>query len=137
MRGISAELSTASDEMASTRARFSNHAEPGGVGGGITARSTRYQPASTTPAAGASDQVERITRLVETIDRLTGIIHDVERKTSEAARVTGSISDMARDGEAGMREMNESMGAIGESSREMTGIIAIINDISDRINFSP
>ena len=85
-------------------------------------------------AAGASDQVERITRLVETIDRLTGIIHDVERKTSEAARVTGSISDMARDGEAGMREMNESMEAIGESSREMTGIVAIINDISDRIN---
>jgi methyl-accepting chemotaxis protein len=135
VRGISTELSTASGEMASTSGAFSNNAQSQAASvEEITATVDEISAGIDNVAAGASDQVERITRLVETIDRLTGIIHDVERKTSEAARVTGSISDMARDGEAGMREMNESMGAIGESSREMTGIIAIINDISDRIN---
>lgn len=135
VRGISAELSTASGEMASTSGAFSNNAQSQAASvEEITATVDEISAGIDNVAAGASDQVERITRLVETIDRLTGIIHDVERKTSEAARVTGSISDMARDGEAGMREMNESMEAIGESSREMTGIVAIINDISDRIN---
>jgi len=53
---------------------------------------------------------------------------------SMASNVTRDITGYATEGEKSLQSMNESMQKINSSSAEMTNIVGIINDISDRIN---
>lgn len=71
--------------------------------------------------------LSQITRLSEFINTMSGLI----RGTSE---LTGRMSGEARDGEQSLHAMKTSMDNIIESSKDMTNILKIINDISDQIN---
>jgi len=51
-----------------------------------------------------------------------------------ASNVTRDITVYATEGEKSLRSMDESMQKINSSSTEMTNIVGIINDISDKIN---
>lgn len=135
VKGVAVELSDASDRMASASAAFSVNAQNQAASAEeITATVEQISAGVENVAVSAREQVEKINSLIGKMDVLSDIINTVERKIDEAAKLTGTISDMARAGEAGMNEMNSSMNNIGASSKEMTGIVAIINDISDRIN---
>ncbi len=82
----------------------------------------------------AGEQHRRLGALTATMAELTGIIANMENTVNEMLNVTADVSGKARSGETSIKVMSESMGKIGASSKEMTGILQIINDISDRIN---
>jgi methyl-accepting chemotaxis protein len=85
-------------------------------------------------AHNAEEQNQSLASLAATMEELSRLIHRMGDEVVEALKMTEIISGKARLGEQSLRVMNESMEKIGDSSAEMTGIIQIINDISDRIN---
>jgi methyl-accepting chemotaxis protein len=92
-------------------------------------------------AAGTDNVKTSIDRQFTGISTLSGIINEVNTTmksivalTSDALKKIDAISDNALSGEESLRLMNDTMMKIAGSSGEITGIIEIINDISDRIN---
>ncbi|HQL81681.1 MAG TPA: methyl-accepting chemotaxis protein, partial [Spirochaetota bacterium] len=72
--------------------------------------------------------------LLGTMENLSGIIVIMNTLVEEALVMIDQISNNALSGEKSLAVMSESMGNIRKSSQEMTGVIQIINDISDKIN---
>ncbi len=85
-------------------------------------------------ASSAEGQNSNISALLAALENLSGITVRLNDEVHGAISLTGLISSKARSGENSLRVMNESIGAISSSSAEMSNIISIINDISDRIN---
>ncbi|MBN2078448.1 MAG: hypothetical protein JW838_05750 [Spirochaetes bacterium] len=85
-------------------------------------------------AVGASDQFGKMTTLNEGIRDLSEMVKETGETIGAAQTVTEQITSLASKGEHSLNSMNESMQKIIESSTEMTNIVAIINDISDKIN---
>ena len=82
----------------------------------------------------AEKQLSGLENLTQTLGRLTGSTDALSRTVSHALDMINGVSANARSGEESLRIMNESMQTIQVSSTEITGIIGIINDVSDRIN---
>ena len=82
----------------------------------------------------AEKQPSGMENLSQTLVRLTGSTDALSRTVSHALTMIDGVSANARSGEESLRTMNESMQTIQGSSTEITGIIEISNDISDRIN---
>lgn len=87
-----------------------------------------------TVAASAGDQNNRLSSLSETINNLTRAISAMGDAVAGTMTLISRISENARTGEGSLKVMQESMRKIRASSGEMTEIISIINDISDRVN---
>ncbi|MGL4370232.1 MAG: methyl-accepting chemotaxis protein, partial [Spirochaetota bacterium] len=68
------------------------------------------------------------------IGQLSANIMGMNAKLAETASISRQITVDAKSGEKSLSNMNESMSTITQSSHEMTGIVGMINDISDRIN---
>jgi len=92
--------------------------------------------------AGGIESVAEISRsqsdgqehLKGILDRLSGTVSAMNDIISAALDETGAVSSRAIEGEKSLVAMSNGIRQIGESSREMTEILAIINDISDQIN---
>ncbi|TAL39771.1 MAG: hypothetical protein EPN93_00570 [Spirochaetes bacterium] len=82
----------------------------------------------------ADDQNASLSALAQAMEGLSGLITDMSARMKDVLTVIDGIAGKAKSGEHSLRVMNESIANIGKSSGEMTGIIQIINDISDRIN---
>ncbi len=82
----------------------------------------------------AEKQLSGVESLTQALARLTGSTDALSSTVSRALTKINEVSTNARSGEESLRIMNESMRTIQGSSSEITGIIGIINDISDRIN---
>ena len=82
----------------------------------------------------ADEQYSNLDLLLTTMEDLSELIVAMNGIVAESLAMIGQISGNARSGEQSLRVMDESMGNISTSSSEMTGIIQIINDISDKIN---
>jgi methyl-accepting chemotaxis protein len=82
----------------------------------------------------ADEQYGNLDILLGTMENLSGIIVTMNSQVEEALVMIDQISNNALSGEKSLAVMGESMGNISTSSQEMTGVIQIINDISDKIN---
>jgi methyl-accepting chemotaxis protein len=89
-------------------------------------------------ALGVKDSAEKqlsgMENLTQTLGKLTGSTDALSRTVSHALSMINEVSENAKSGEESLKIMNESMQTIQESSSEITGIIEVINDVSDRIN---
>ncbi len=85
-------------------------------------------------ADNAKDQLGSLRGLLSALDELSGVIGGLEGAISESLAATREITGRAESGESHLRTMEEGIRKINESSHEMTGIIGIINEISDKIN---
>ncbi len=65
---------------------------------------------------------------------LINTINNIRGKINNTMALTESIKLVAGQGERSLSEMSTSMEKIDSSSKEVTNIVMIINDISDRIN---
>ncbi|MBN1534455.1 MAG: hypothetical protein JXA20_17405 [Spirochaetes bacterium] len=83
---------------------------------------------------GARDQYVRMNELLGNIKSLSNTIAEMGSSITKALTVTRTITSLAGQGDESLRSMSDSMQTITGSSNEMTGIVKIINDISDRIN---
>jgi len=84
--------------------------------------------------AGAREQFERLESLIARMDELSSTINEMGGTISETLGITGTVAQRARAGSELLGSMDESMKKIAASSGEITGIVSIINDISDQIN---
>jgi len=82
----------------------------------------------------AEKQLSGMENLTQTLGKLTGSTDALSRTMANALTMINEVSANATSGEESLKVMNESMQAIQGSSSEITGIIGVINDISDRIN---
>ncbi len=65
---------------------------------------------------------------------LSGIIQSINKVIEDTSYLTTMVNDHALKGQERLRETVAMMGRINKSSGEITEIIRIINEISDRIN---
>jgi methyl-accepting chemotaxis protein len=79
-------------------------------------------------------QSDSLTRLLTVIEELSESIRTVNSSVQASSATIHSIASDARAGEELLSRMKLNMDAVGKSSEEITGIVSIINEISDRIN---
>jgi len=79
-------------------------------------------------------QNESIADLVEQMKNMGGIIREVDVMVTETRGLSERLTGEAMAGNTSMEGMTDTLRKIIESSREVTGIIEIINDISEKIN---
>jgi methyl-accepting chemotaxis protein len=82
----------------------------------------------------SDDQMKDLKNLLERIKELSSSTNVVENRISGSLKQVEIVSENAKEGQESMVIMESSMEKIRDSSDQMTKIIAIINDISSRIN---
>jgi methyl-accepting chemotaxis protein len=128
-------LSRSSEEMSKTTETFSENAQnQAAFVEEVTSTVEEVSSVVENVSRNVVEQYESINRLVSAMSELSEIIDNMKRSNEDAIRATGAISDKVKMGEESLGGMSNSMRTITESSDEMTGIVRIINDISDRIN---
>jgi methyl-accepting chemotaxis protein len=83
---------------------------------------------------GTEHQFERLEILGSRIKELSDYILEAVLKADKAYELTRTITERAEHGERMLATMKQSMETIDKSSSDVTNIIGMINDISDRIN---
>jgi methyl-accepting chemotaxis protein len=79
-------------------------------------------------------QYDQIDTLIKQVRVVSGGIRNMEQLIRDTVGLTEEISRDAASGGDSVKSMTVSMSKITESSEKMSGIISIINDISDQIN---
>ncbi|TAL29615.1 MAG: hypothetical protein EPN93_21235 [Spirochaetes bacterium] len=135
MRGVSARLDDSSRDLSGGALQFADNIQ--GQASSIEEISATMEEISSGAeqvSTGAQRQSELMDALMKRMNDLVGLARDMESRIAAARTRTDVIAEKARAGEVSIGRMDASMGEIGSTSKEMTGILGIINDISDRIN---
>jgi len=80
------------------------------------------------------EQVESLKSLTNRMNELTSAIRNMETEISIVRQKSKEIAGESESGEESLQTMKKTINIIGERSGQMSGIISIINDISDKIN---
>ncbi len=135
LRAGSGELVADMESLSSTISDFTeNSQEESAATEEVSAAIEEITAGVDSVKSSADEQYRSIESLSSTMGALSASIGSMNAIVQDALGVMRQISDDAKSGEQSLRVMDESMKNIGESSREITGIVQIINDISDRIN---
>lgn len=135
IRSISNQLEISSKEISAITDSFSTDTQnQAATMQEVTATITEISAGMSVVWLGAYEQFQSLEFLVSKIKDLSDTIHDLEEKIGNTQALTRDISEQASFGAGSLQQMNTSMQTIGQSSNQMTGIISIINDISDSIN---
>lgn len=79
-------------------------------------------------------EFEKINGLLNKMNVLSDIIHRIDGKTTEAVADIRRLTESAGDSRVSMNMMHQSIMKLKNRSKDMNNIVAMINDISDRIN---
>ncbi len=85
-------------------------------------------------ALNSNEQYENLTGLTSKLDSLSSTIKEMGNKINQTLALAEKISLTAQSGESSIKSTNQIMHKINESSNKMTGILEIINTISDQTN---
>jgi methyl-accepting chemotaxis protein len=131
----SSQLSSLSEEISSMAALLSENAQNQSASSEEISATVEEISAGMEGSAGsAREQVGMIETFLSIQGQLSGSVRQTQERVQRMLDLTGEISSKARLGEGSLNRMNESIRKIGQSSGEMTGIVEIINDISEKIN---
>lgn len=135
LRKSSESTLSRADEIFATIVKFSENTQnQAAATEDVTSSIEEITAGIETVSSNAGDQNENLVSLAAVIGELSRLIVTMNDEVRDTLAVTTKISERARLGEQSLRVMNDTMGTIADSSREMTEILRIINDISDRIN---
>ncbi|HSV96622.1 MAG TPA: methyl-accepting chemotaxis protein [Spirochaetota bacterium] len=135
VRETSKRLADSVEELSSTSNSFSEYSQNQAASAEeIMATIEEVSAGVDQVAIRAGEQFQSLTALVAKMNDLSTTIGSMGDDISEAVTLTGNIAANAKEGDRSLGDMSGSMQKIGESSKEMTGIVAIINGISDQIN---
>jgi methyl-accepting chemotaxis protein len=84
--------------------------------------------------ANTLEQFKRLGEFIKQMQKLSESINEMGDKLKETVNLSSDIAATAKFSENSLNDMTASMSRISESSSEMTGIVDIINDISEKIN---
>jgi len=135
MRSVSARLDDSSSELSGDAVKFAENIQ--GQASSIeeiTATMEEISSGTEQVSMSAQRQSELMESLMGRMNDLMAMARDMESRITGALKRTDAIAANARAGEASIGKMDATMSSIGSTSEEMTGILGIINDISDRIN---
>lgn len=130
---IATDLSDSSDQLSSSSQSFAGVAQ-------ATAATSEEMSATTEEMAAGMEQItERIAKQFHNIQ----IFHSKIKELSSGARKIGSeiqntvqrnaaITDDAKKGEESLASMQNRLDAVLKSSEEMSGIVTLVNEISDQ-----
>ena len=135
VHGLAGRLGESSQEMSGSTMAFSENAQNQAASAEeISATVEQVSAAVESIAIGARQQLDEMTVLIGRINELSEEMNEMGRHVMNASGVSQSISKKARSGEVSLKDMNNSMGKIHQSSGEMISIVEIINGISTQIN---
>ena len=135
LRAGSGELVSDMESLSSTIAAFTeNSQEESAATEEVSAAIEEITAGVDSVKSSADEQYRSIESLSSTMGTLSASITAMNSIVQDSLGAMKQISDNAKSGEQSLNVMNESMKNISGSSREITGIVQIINDISDRIN---
>ncbi|HSV96904.1 MAG TPA: methyl-accepting chemotaxis protein [Spirochaetota bacterium] len=135
VQGIAATLAESSEKMSATSSSFSDNAQSQAASAEeITSTIEEISAGVENVAESVARQYAMVANLLTGIRELSGIITVMSSRIEESAGHASEISDQGESGERSLSAMSEGMKNIMQSSRDMNGIIGIINDIADQIN---
>ena len=135
VKGVSGRLAASSEEMSSSSSSFSDNVQKQASSAEeIMATVEEVSAGMESIYDGASVQFDSLLSLINMMKDLSDIINDMQRRIKDTLTLTDDIATKAQRGGESLNLMNESMSSIGERTGEMTNIIKIIRDISDRVN---
>jgi methyl-accepting chemotaxis protein len=135
MQSVSARLDDSSRDLSGDALHFAENIQ--GQASSIeeiTATMEEISSGAEQVSESARRQSELMVALMKHMNDLVGLARDMEARIASTLKRTDAIAATARTGEGYIGRMDASMSEIGSTSKEMTGILGIINDISDRIN---
>jgi len=134
-RSLSENLASSSTELSGTATRFSENAQTQASSvEEITAAMEEMSAGIDNISAGTDSQNKAMDFLLEKMEEFTGTNTAMKQEVELMYDKAQAIMDSANAGNKKLESMNLSMNNIADSSGEITGIINIINDISDQIN---
>ncbi len=132
---MSAQLASSSEELASTSLSFSENAQSQAASSEeVTATIEEISAGMDGVSVSAQQQAARLNDLVAIRERLNTNVQDMKTRINNTLKQSEIIADKAKSGESSINSMDSSIQKIGKSSGEVTNIVQIINDISDKIN---
>ncbi|MBN1535034.1 MAG: hypothetical protein JXA20_20365 [Spirochaetes bacterium] len=131
----SSQLSSLSEEISAMSVMFSENAQNQSASSEeISATVEEISAGMESSAGSAREQVQMIETFLSIQEQLSSSVQLMQERVQRMMDLAGEVSSKARLGEDSLARMNGSIGRIGQSSGEMTGIVEIINDISEKIN---
>jgi len=130
-----ADLSAGSEQMSVAAETFSDHAQNQAASAQqITASIVEVSAGIDSINISSLEQFKSLGDFISDMLRLYENMKQMGNKLRETLAISNDIETTARSSERSLNDMTESMTSIMNSSREMTGIVDIINDISEQIN---
>jgi methyl-accepting chemotaxis protein len=135
MKEMAVTLSSSATTLSSASVTFAENAQGQAANSEeITATVEEISAGMDSVAMNADQQYGKMETLVERIGELSGVIIEMGERVKSSLDLSRGIAEKAKGGESTLARMSDSMAKIRESSGEMTGILNIIGDISDKIN---
>ncbi|HNX23073.1 MAG TPA: methyl-accepting chemotaxis protein [Spirochaetota bacterium] len=132
---MSAQLASSSEELASTSLSFSENAQSQAASSEeVTATIEEISAGMDGVAVGAQQQSGRLDSLVKIREELNLEVQKMQERINITLKLSENIAGRAMDGETSLKNMDGSIQKIGKSSGEVTNIVQIINEISEKIN---
>lgn len=133
--GYTAELSSGSSEMSATAVAFSENAQNQAASAEeVTATIEEISAGIENVAINSFEQYNSLGRFMTQMKKLSENMIEMGNKLKNSVSISNEIAASAKSSESSLKGMTESMSRITASSNEMTGIVDIINDISEQIN---
>lgn len=85
-------------------------------------------------AEGATNQNTAVDDIVQTARYITNQVNESKKDAEKSAKETEKVTEMMRQNQEHMNAMMEAMSKIHETSQEVVGIIATIEEIADETN---
>ena len=85
-------------------------------------------------AEGATNQNTAVDDIVQTARYITNQVNESKKDAEKSAKATEEVTEMMRQNQEHMNAMMEAMSKIHETSQEVVGIIATIEEIADETN---
>jgi methyl-accepting chemotaxis protein len=135
IQNVAQNVASASLEMSSTSVTFAESSQTSAsTVEELTATVEEISAGMDSVSDSAHDQSTKMINLIDRMNDLSSVVHEIGEKITIALSMGASIVSNAKAGADVLSEMNQSMSTITDSSRDMIGIVKIINDISDQIN---
>jgi len=80
------------------------------------------------------EQKNSFNNLIKRLTDLSDMVKTLSNDSNSALKISNSISENIKTGETSLNSTNKIMGLIENNSKEMKGIMKMINDIADQIN---
>ncbi|MGV7928087.1 MAG: methyl-accepting chemotaxis protein [Spirochaetota bacterium] len=128
-------LAASAEEMTSSSVSFADNAQNQAASAEqVTATVEEVSAGVENTAANSLELFRQLGGFSTQMAKLSESINEMEKKLRETLVISSDISATAKSSEHSLNEMTASMSRITERSGEMTGIVDMINDISEKIN---